>query len=251
MFLTVVLTLLLGNIHINRAYADDSTSSADNSSRIQVVAKYSMSNVDPQTLSKIESIANSDSNVSVSTSHGVLEVDELSPIDDDATVNGPAKASSLSVTASSLSATPSTVKTVNFNDYVGHMDQENGISNASNGTPVSSDGNLEISLIGKSYNGQTYSGEHVSTGTHVHCNRFNGSNSDHTYWGKFNPRVWIDFYHSDCDYHGPAYKCYTMPFGSSGQCDGLNGKGHGVKDCSSWSGGPKHKNWRKTAWYRN
>lgn len=35
------------------------------------------------------------------------------------------------------------------------------------------------------------------------------------------------------------------------KCDGLNVRKKGVKDCSSWKGKPKHKNWPKAAWYRN
>ena len=100
---------------------------------------------------------------------------------------------------------------------------------------------------GGGYSGQ-YDGEKVKTGAHVHCNRFNGTKSDHRYWKKSNPKAWIDFYHSDCDYHAGKYGC--ADFGNMSKCDGLDKRGKGVKDCSSWSGNPKHKNWPKTCWYR-
>ncbi|MFY2253780.1 hypothetical protein [Priestia megaterium] len=95
----------------------------------------------------------------------------------------------------------------------------------------------------KSYVGQTYSGELVKTGTHVHCNRFNGTWSDHRYWSKSNPKAWKDFLGSDCDRGMNGYHCSS--FSSMVVCDGLNRLGKGVKDCSTHNGFPA------TAWYRN
>lgn len=67
---------------------------------------------------------------------------------------------------------------------------------------------------------------------------------------KKHPRAYVDFYKSDCWYHAKAYKCSSL--GKMTKCDGLNSiYRKGVKDCSSWKGKPKHKNWPKTAWYRN
>jgi hypothetical protein len=106
-----------------------------------------------------------------------------------------------------------------------------------------------LTVVSLAYKGQTYSGQPVKKGTHVHCNRFNGPNSDHKCWNKINPKAWVDFWESDCDYHATKYGC--SDFGSMSKCDGLNVKGKGVKDCSSWSGGAAHHNWPKTAWYRN
>lgn len=121
------------------------------------------------------------------------------------------------------------------------MDAGNGLQNIQEGSP--------LFLYGQSaYAGQR-NGQHVSVGTHVHCNRFNGVNSDHRYWKHSDARSWVDFYKSDCYYHALAYNCSML--GKNVKCDGLNIHHKGVHNCSSWKGGQAHKNWPKTCWYRN
>ncbi|WP_326026615.1 hypothetical protein [Staphylococcus pasteuri] len=128
-------------------------------------------------------------------------------------------------------------KVINFSDFIGSMVGKD-------------DGKIKdgTSFYSASYKGQK-DGQKVKKGTHVHCNRFNGTKSDHRYWSKKHPKAYVDFYKSDCWYHAKAYKCSSI--GKMTKCDGLNVKKKGVKDCSSWKGKPKHKNWPKTAWYRN
>ena len=128
-------------------------------------------------------------------------------------------------------------KVINFSDFVGSMDGKDD-DKIKDGT----------SFYSASYKGQK-DGQKVKKGTHVHCNRFNETKSDHRYWSKKHPKAYVDFYKSDCWYHAKAYKCSSI--GKMTKCDGLNVKKKGVKDCSSWKGKPKHKNWPKTAWYRN
>ena len=117
------------------------------------------------------------------------------------------------------------------------MDNHNGESDNRNG-----------SILLRSYPGQKYSGQSVKVGTHVHCNRFNGSYSDHKWWKEADPRAWKDFWGSDCDSQGGIYGCIQN---RNKKCDGLNVRGHGVHNCSAWKGGEKHHNWPKTCWYRN
>ena len=133
------------------------------------------------------------------------------------------------------------VRTIDFNSAIEKMDGNNGTESIPNGSI--------ISIFGVwAYRGQT-NGQKVSVGTHVHCNRFNGIHSDHRYWSHKDPHSWIDFYHSDCDWH--AFKYHCSMWGKNVKCDGLNTKHHGVHNCSSWKGGKSHKNWPKTCWYRN
>lgn len=74
----------------------------------------------------------------------------------------------LSSSTSVASSSPN-VRVLDYSDVIQNMDEANGDSNTPNGT-----------LLG-AYPGQNV-GDHVSTGTHVHCNRFNGPKSDHRYW---------------------------------------------------------------------
>ncbi len=105
-------------------------------------------------------------------------------------------------------------KVINFSDFVGSMDGKD-------------DGKIKMvhlfivrhirdKKMGKS-----------EKGTHVHCNRFNGTKSDHRYWSKKHPKAYVDFYKSDCWYHAKAYKCSSI--GKMTKCDGLNVKKKGLR----------------------
>ena len=83
------------------------------------------------------------------------------------------------------------VKVANFNLALARMDAGNGLENIPSGSPLFIYGQ-------EAYAGQR-NGQHVSVGTHVHCNRFNGRHSDHRYWKHSDARVWIDFIGRDCD----------------------------------------------------
>ncbi|GGK07826.1 hypothetical protein GCM10007063_32910 [Lentibacillus kapialis] len=49
-------------------------------------------------------------------------------------------------------------------------------------------------------------GDTYYPGDWVHCNRFNGPNSDDRHLRKWNPQAYINFYKSDC-YHGALMYC--------------------------------------------
>lgn len=86
--------------------------------------------------------------------------------------------------------------------------------------------------------------QHVVTGTHVHCNRFNGPESDHRYHkNKLGTAAMMDWNQSDCYENLALYGCPL--FSTDNKCDGLNSQKHGVHDCSSV------RHWPVTAWYRN
>lgn len=205
---------------------------SDKPQTIDIVAKFSISQTDQKTLDLIQKIDDEDPSVTTSRNGDVLRID---------TIRSNASSESLELQKSVSPITTRNVKTVDFGAFVENMDNMNGESAVPNGSPM--DG-----LTRKSYQGQK-DGQKVAVGTHVHCNRFNGTNADHKYWSKTHARAYTDFYHSDCDYHAIAYGCSSI--GKMSKCDGLNKKGKGVKDCSSYSGGKAHKNWSKTAWYRN
>lgn len=132
-------------------------------------------------------------------------------------------------------------ETSQFSDVVSPMDT--GIS-------LSGTGPSTYVVIGDGgangpYPGQTYDGQPVYTGDHVHCNRFNGVYSDHKYWSWSSwAKAISDFYQSDCDYNLMFYGCPTPPAADT-LCDGLNSQGKGVHDCSDY------RNWPATAWWRN
>jgi hypothetical protein len=204
--------------------ADSTNMNNMSSENVILKATYDLKSVSSDTLKSLYQISKSDSNIKVEKDNGRLIIEDY--LND--------------------SANDANAKVVNFQSFIGSMDKMNSESDLTDGSPFV----LSYrSYSGRSYKGQTYSGEHVSKGTHVHCNRFNGPHSDHKYWGKFNPKSWIDFAGSDCDWHALKYGCTSL--GSMSKCDGLNKKGHGVKNCSSFKGGPSHYNWPKTAWYRN
>lgn len=85
------------------------------------------------------------------------------------------------------------------------------------------------------------SGQKVSKGAHVHCNRFNGIHSNHRYYSRLNGQGWVNYYKSDYWYKHKAYKC---PFNKADKkCDGL--LKHRAHTCSSKG------HWHITYWYRN
>lgn len=91
-----------------------------------------------------------------------------------------------------------------------------------------------------SYHGQK-NGHKVKTGTHVHCNRFNGTHSNHRYYKRQYPQSFVNYYKSDCWYKHKAYHC---PFTKHDyKCNGLSK--HHAHDCSVKG------HWPVTCWYRN
>ena len=70
-------------------------------------------------------------------------------------------------------------KVINFSDFVGSMDGKD-------------DGKIKdgTSFYSASYKGQK-DGQKVKKGTHVHCNRFNGTKSDHRCWSKKHPKAYV------------------------------------------------------------
>ncbi|MGW7813010.1 hypothetical protein [Staphylococcus xylosus] len=191
---------------------------------IKLFAKYDKNQVDEETMNNFKEISKIDPHVFIKQEQGNVIVEDYVP-------NPDKKSETLK------SDDNSNTKVINFSDFVGNMD-DNNENHMKDGTTLES----------MSYKGQE-DGQKVKKGTHTHCNRFNGTKSDHRYWSKKHPRAFTDFYKSDCDYHAMAYGCSSI--GSMTKCDGLNIRKKGIKDCSSWKGTPKHKNWSKTVWYRN
>lgn len=193
------------------------------SKNVILKATYDLKSVSADTVNSLYQISKNDSNIKVEKDNGKLIVEDY-----------------LNDQEKSMNA-----KVVDFKSFIGSMDKKNSES-------YLMDDALFVlsyrSYSGKSYYGQ-HSGNYVHKGTHVHCNRFNGPYSDHRYWSKKHPEAWLDFIGSDCDWHALKYGCESI--GRMSKCDGLNNKGHGVKDCSSFKGGFMHYNWPKTVWYRN
>lgn len=214
----------------NSQVSADTTS--DKPQTIDIVAKFSISQADQKTLDLIQKIDDEDPNVTTSRNGDTLRID---------TIKSNASPESLELQKNVSPMMTRNVKTVDFGSLVENMDNMNGESTVSNGSPMDD-------LTRKAYQGQD-DGQKVAVGTHVHCNRFNGTNADHKYWSKAHAKAYTDFYQSDCDYHLIAYGCSSIC--KMTKCDGLNKKGKGIKDCSSYSGGKAYKNWYKTAWYRN
>lgn len=210
----------IGSLQSNTSKAEENTAPQN----VKLVGTYDVSQVDSKTMKKFKDIEKEDSNFHVIKKDNKVTIEDTLPNPDKK--NNTANRSNESRT-----------KVINFSDFVGSMDGKD-------------DGKIPegTSLYSKSYKGQK-DGQKVKKGTHVHCNRFNGTKSDHRYWSKKHPKAYTDFYKSDCWYHAKAYKCSSI--GKMTKCDGLNVKKKGVKDCSSWKGKPNHKNWPKTAWYRN
>lgn len=208
---------------------------------VEVVASYSKNVVPKAVLEELREIATQDNTVNLVEKGDTITIDRLysgAEIENDGTTRiTPFTASFVQLPAQERP------KVINFQSWIEKMDVRNNQTNLKSGTMF-----IAVPSTGGGYSGQS-NGEKVKKGTHVHCNRFNGTKSDHRYWKKSNPKSWIDFYHSDCDYHAAKYGCTDM--GSMSKCDGLDKRGKGVKDCSSWSGGPKHTKWPKTCWYRN
>jgi len=137
---------------------------------------------------------------------------------------------------------------VNKFNTTSSMNNMNGMDNMSgmkmeNESTTNTDSSIIALTSSVSYPGQK-DGQLVSKGTHVHCNRFNGKNSDHRYWSHSHPQAYIDYVGSDCYIGGGGYNCTSLT-SSDTACDGLNTQGKGVHDCSSVFGYPL------TAWYRN
>jgi len=214
----------IASLQTNATHAEENHDS--NPKNVKLVGTYDASQVDSKTMKQFKEIEKEDNNFHITKNGNKVVVEDMLP-------NPEKKTSSYSADGSSGNNT----KVINFTDFVGNMDGKD-------------DGKIPngIALYSKTYKGQK-SGKRVKKGTHVHCNRFNGTKSDHKYWSKVHPRAYVDFYKSDCWYHAKAYKCSSI--GKMTKCDGLNVRKKGVKDCSSWKGKPKHKNWPKTAWYRN
>ncbi|KRN40428.1 hypothetical protein IV48_GL001178 [Fructilactobacillus fructivorans] len=232
--LITLLTITLGGQTIS--FASDSNEQTSNT---VVKSTYNLSNVDSNTLNKMNEIASQDPNVKETVNNGQITIEQLLPSSDDQSTL-PISAYTRFNSQKNYKFESQNLKTINFSTFINKMDQDNNIK-MKNGSKISM----------KRYKGQTTYGQHVKTNTHVHCNRFNGSHSDHKYWGEKDPRAWSDFYHSDCDWHAINYNCSSSKSKMT-KCHGLNEYGNGVKDCSSWkSQKRRHHNWSKQAWYRN
>lgn len=220
----LVLGTGMASLESNHAHAEENHDNPPQN--VKLVGTYNASQVDSQTMQQFKNIEKEDNNFHVIQKNNQIIVEDVLPNPDNKKVNETANRSAKMDT-----------KVINFSDFVGSMDGKD-------------DGKIKdgTSFYSASYKGQK-DGQKVKKGTHVHCNRFNGTKSDHRYWSKKHPKAYVDFYKSDCWYHAKAYKCSSI--GKMTKCDGLNVKKKGVKDCSSWEGKPKHKNWSKTAWYRN
>lgn len=204
---------------------------------VETVAEYNLNDVDIETMAKIKSIVSNENTVSMEIKDNKLVLKKVYSSSPEIK-NNPFAVSFIELNPQIK------IRRVNFIEALGKMDNANGESDIPDGTYITPR---------KQWAGQN-SGDHVSVGTHVHCNRFNGTSSDHRYWSHFNPKAWVDFNNSDCDYHSQKYHCTMMGSltGKKPACDGLNSLYHkGVKDCSAWKGGASHKNWPKTCWYRN
>ncbi|WP_368913277.1 hypothetical protein [Staphylococcus epidermidis] len=234
-FLASMLATLLGCTVVTSHHASAAENHPSTKQDTKLVATYKTSQVDAKTMKQFKSIAKEDPNFHIKKQQGKVIIEELFP--------NPKKQKS-NYTANR--STDNHTRVLNFSDFIGNMDGNNTHNTSNNISTYSKH-------KGKVYKGPTKDGQHVKKGMHVHCNRFNGTKSDHRYWSKKHPRAYVDFYKSDCWFHASKYHCYSMnnPKGMV-KCDGLNQLYHkGVKDCSSWKGKPKHKNWPKTAWYRN
>lgn len=217
----------------------NAATNADSST--EVVANYELSSIPADTLKEMKEIAKEDSLVDFIQKGNTVTVEILFPNDKDIRKDGTTVKTPFTTSFIRLPSQPKP-KVIDFKSWIGSMDKDNGQSSVRLGTMF-----IAVPSSGGGYSGQN-NGDRVKTGAHVHCNRFNGPNSDHRYWKKTDPRSWTDFYRSDCYYHWSKYGCSDL--GTMTKCDGLDRRGKGVKDCSSWSGGPKHKNWPKTCWYR-
>ena len=206
----LVLGTGMASLESNHAHAEENHYNPPQN--VKLVGTYNASQVDSQTMQQFKNIEKEDNNFHVIQKNNQIIVEDVLPNPDNKKVNKTANRSAKMDT-----------KVIDFSDFVGSMDGKD--------------------------DDKIKDGQKVKKGTHVHCNRFNGTKSDHRYWSKKHPKAYADFYKSDCWYHAKAYKCSSI--GKMTKCDGLNVKKKGVKDCSSWKGKPKHKNWPKTAWYRN
>ncbi|MDS3899237.1 hypothetical protein RJB33_12165 [Staphylococcus hominis] len=220
----LILGVGMASLESNQAHAEENHDNTPQN--VKLVGTYNADQVDSQTMQQFKNIEKEDNNFHVIRKNNQIIVEDVLPNPDNKKVNETANRSAKTDT-----------KVINFSDFVGSMDGKD-------------DGKIKdgTSFYSASYKGQK-DGQKVKKGTHVHCNRFNGTKSDHRYWSKKHPKAYVDFYKSDCWYHAKAYKYSSI--GKMTKCDGLNVKKKGVKDCSSWKGKPKHKNWPKTAWYRN
>jgi len=125
------------------------------------------------------------------------------------------------VTSNAKSLNVDLVDSISFSSFVESMDK----------TPVQTNSAISTGIVPNSRSGGQVDGEAVYYGDLVHCNRFNGPNSDHHYWVWYHPTAMIDFANSDCDLDLQRYGCPLPPF-SDNLCDGLNIKGNGHNDCS-------------------
>lgn len=142
------------------------------------------------------------------------------------------------------------VNNISYSKMIETMDSMNGINNndisQKNPSIISLFSSLVTDFMGHTvlasnhYAGQI-NGQLVKTGTHVHCNRFNGSISNHRYYSRLRAQGWVNYYKSDCYRKHDAYDCpFTKP---DKKCDGLSKtKPH---DCSSKG------HWSVKAWFRN
>lgn len=226
-----------------------------------LTANYLKSDMSSDTINEIHDIAAADQNVSVVDDGLALHITEkmptpasakiavggdVSPVKSDGTYNvsannlQPGKKVKASVKSddgllmtkqvSADSQNQNITKVVNFNDFIENMDDMNSTNSMATSLRSSS----------AKYKGQK-SGQKVSAGTPVHCNRFNGTHSNHRYYGRLNGQGWVNYYHSDCWYENSKYGCpFLTP---DKKCQGL--LKHKAHDCSL------EGNWPVRCWYRN
>lgn len=129
------------------------------------------------------------------------------------------------VTGNSKSLNVNLVDSIPFSSLIESMDEP---------STQTSDAKSAVITPNSTTGGQK-DGEPVYYGDWVHCNRFNGPNSDHHYWTWIHPTAFIDFSGSDCDWEMFGYGCPLPPL-TDNLCDGLDVQGNGHNDCSDLGG---------------
>ncbi|WP_124974336.1 hypothetical protein [Ligilactobacillus salitolerans] len=221
-------------------------------------ASFSMADTSAETVESIKQIAAEDKNVHVTFDNGIIDINEYTEPSADVSLkvnnksvivkNGQFKVNHVTANnktnfvvqdvgttaenGQSKITSENTLQIVNKIDYGTMINLMDNMNDTSNDSLLRSSG---------TYPGQKTSGQKVAKGTHVHCNRFNGTKSNHRYYSRLSGQGWVNYYKSDCWYKHKAYKC---PFTKADtRCNGLLKKG--AHSCSIKGG------WPVTCWYRN
>lgn len=224
------LALFLVNTTI-RVNAD--TSSTINGTVVNdLQATFNKADTATSTLNTIKEIANEDSNVHLTISNDSIIIDEyMTPSNNvtlkldnqqvtvnngnyHATVQNNGKNIQYSVKDTGTSVDDGTiaankthaqiVNVISYSKMIGYMDSMNNNISLKNQSSSNSILNKVFNIFSTTaeassirYNGQS-SGQYVYSGTHVHCNRFNGIHSNHRYYSRLSGQGWVNYYKSDC-----------------------------------------------------